>query len=253
METNENPQASRTRTRTRTGRLLPLAAVAVLSAAVLAGCGNGLSGSGGDGDAVSEPSGSATTSTGTPSTPSTTPAAPATSTDPGASGTSGPAPTATPGYDASAPAEEGSSASSSTCAVDELRVGVEADEGGGAAGSSYLLVTFENTGDRTCVVDGHPGVSFVGGSDGTQVGEAADRTGQVAPVRLAPGDVGTALLQVANAGNFDASACAPTTADGFRVYPPDSRASVFVPYDVQACQGDIGQSQVTVSQVTPRS
>ncbi len=113
-----------------------------------------------------------------------------------------------------------------------------------------MLLTFRNTGSSTCFLDGHPGVSFVGGGDGRQIGTPAARTGSTRRVTLAAGQTTTAVLQVADAGNYDASTCAPTTSDGLRVYPPDSRASVFVAYKTQACQGSTGSSpQLQVSAV----
>lgn len=45
-------------------------------------------------------------------------------------------------------------------------------------------------------------------------------------MRLAPGRSVSANLTVAQAANFPD--CAPQTADGLRVYPPDARDSLFV-------------------------
>ncbi len=97
---------------------------------------------------------------------------------------------------------------------------------------------------------GYPGVSFVGKGNGTQLGAAAVRSKGSAEksIDLGSGDSTTALLQIANAGDFGATDCAPTTADGFRIYPPGSKTSAFVRFDVQACQRS-GAKQLTVSPV----
>jgi hypothetical protein len=138
------------------------------------------------------------------------------------------------------------------CTVANLQVGVRAAAGGAAAGSNYVLLTYRNTDALPCVLTGFPGVSFVGHGNGTQLGDPAARTRSAAssPVRLAAGTTTTSLLQIVNAGSYDASQCAPTTADGFRVYPPGSRAAVYVPFPVSACQrSTAGSPQLVVSPV----
>ncbi len=216
-------------TTTRTPGRLAAAALGCLAAATLAGCGgNGLQSSApGHGSDASTPS------------PTSHPTQ-----------TSSPTPTDT-GH-ASSPASPASSAppGPATCAPGDLAVDLQTPEGGGAAGSTYLVLSFANTSRTTCTMNGHPGVSFVGKHNGTQIGRPAVRTGSLRTVTLAPGESTTALLQVANAGNYDPDTCAPTTVDGFRVYPPDWRQSIFVAHRTQACQGDTGSSpQLSVSAV----
>jgi hypothetical protein len=141
-------------------------------------------------------------------------------------------------------------APSAVCGVSDLSVSEQPLEGGGTAGSVYVLLKFRNTSQRTCTLNGHPGVSFVGHGDGTQLGEPAARTGGTTTARLAPGRSTTALLKITRAGNYPAEQCAPTTADGLRIYPPDSRASTFVELRTQACQRPLGdRHQLTVTAV----
>lgn len=68
---------------------------------------------------------------------------------------------------------------------------------------------------------------------------------------MPPGKSTTALLQIANVGDYGAAQCEPTTAEGFRVYPPGSRASVLVRYRTKACQAELGRghSQLQISAV----
>lgn len=137
-----------------------------------------------------------------------------------------------------------------TCTQSDLKYSVKAAGGGGAAGSNYLLLTFTNTTGNNCWLDGYPGVSFVGYGNGTQLGAAAKRsTGTaVRSVELNPGHSTTSLLQILNAGDFAATDCAPTTADGFRIYPPASTKAGYVPFKTQACQRS-GAKQLTISPV----
>ncbi len=220
-------------------RLLPLVVGGVAAAALLlSGCSNGVQTTA----AGAEPTAAApaTASSATPSAPSEASAGPEPSTAPSAR----PRPT--------------SSISTTTartpgrCTAAGLAVGVRSSAGGAAAGSNYVLLTYRNTSSASCVLTGFPGVSFVGHGNGTQLGDPAvrNRTNRANPVRVAPGATTTSLLQIANAGNYDAKECAPTTADGFRVYPPGSRAAVYVAFGVAACQRSTASNpQLTVSPV----
>ena len=72
------------------------------------------------------------------------------------------------------------------CATSELKGSLGPAEG--AAGSVVQTLLLTNTGTRTCELRGFPGVSYVAGDDGHQVGPAAamdDARG--GEVRLAPG------------------------------------------------------------------
>jgi Domain of unknown function (DUF4232) len=105
----------------------------------------------------------------------------------------------------------------------------------GAAGTVYYQLTLRNTGTSTCIEQGYPGVSFVGGSDGHQVGAAASRApGTVTTVTLAPGASAVSTLGIVDAHNFP-SDCNVTSVLGLRVYPPDERAALYVPHSDSAC------------------
>jgi hypothetical protein len=58
----------------------------------------------------------------------------------------------------------------------------------GAAGTVYAPLRFSNRAGRSCVIQGFPGVSYVTGDRGDQVGQAAQRDGAPGrPVTLSPG------------------------------------------------------------------
>lgn len=121
---------------------------------------------------------------------------------------------------------------SSRCGTSELSGSINSDTGGGTAGGYEVALVLTNTGSRTCTIEGYPGVSFVGDGNGTQLGAAARRGPgtPVAPVRLAPGTSVTSSLLISEAGNYDSATCRPSGVDGFRVYPPDNTASLFIRY-----------------------
>ena len=151
----------------------------------------------------------------------------------------------------SAPASAGDQGESSgggglpRCTTGEVSAGVGPAEG--AAGSIYRDLVFTNTGPRTCELRGFPGVSYVTGDDGHQVGPAAvmqgERGGQVP---IPPGRTAVAPLQLVNVQNFDPGVCQPTPVRGLRVYPPGDTASIFVTMDGSGCAGTPPRPQLSV-------
>jgi Domain of unknown function (DUF4232) len=109
--------------------------------------------------------------------------------------------------------------------------------GDGAAGSTYYELELSNTSGKTCTLYGYPGVSAVG-KNGRQLGRAASRD-HADPVRLVTlgrGATAHVLLKLVDVGNFPASSCDPAAAVALRVYPPNTRRSVEVPFSFQACR-----------------
>jgi hypothetical protein len=99
-------------------------------------------------------------------------------------------------------------------------------------------------------MQGYPGVSLVD-SGGAQVGAAAARTGQAAPlVTLTGGQSTTAIFRQANPGIIN---CTPVAVQGFRVYPPNQTASVIAPDpSLTTCPGDPQESpQISPVGTTP--
>lgn len=138
--------------------------------------------------------------------------------------------------------------SSKVCTVRDLGVSVGASEG--TAGTVYRALVFTNTGGRTCTIQGFPGVSFVAGEDGHQVGEAAQRVGEKGlAVSMRPGGTATSPVGFVSIGVFDPETCQATPVRGLRVYPPQERKSEFVPFETTACAGESPASQLTVRTV----
>jgi hypothetical protein len=125
------------------------------------------------------------------------------------------------------------------CRAAALKVTVDSSQAGGAAGSAYYPVNFTNTSAVACGLYGYPGMSFVTAAEGAgrQIGAAAQRDPAFAKlsVRLPAGGVAHAWLQVAQAGNYPASACQPVTAHWLRVFPPGDTAASYVDVSFSAC------------------
>ncbi|MFD9739051.1 DUF4232 domain-containing protein [Umezawaea sp. NPDC059074] len=194
-------------------------ATAVAAVALLAAC-------------TSQGGGTATSSTGSASVPaktqSQTPSTPA-----GSSAASAPA-------IASGPAG---------CKSADLAVTLTPDQGGGGMNKNREVLTFTNKGAAECTLQGSPGVSFVTGDAGTQVGAPATKEAEGgAVVPLAPGASATSALAITNADVFDPAECAPADVRGLRVYPPGETAAVFVDHQQKACSAP-EKSTMVVGQV----
>lgn len=125
------------------------------------------------------------------------------------------------------------------CQSAALKVTVDTSQAGGAAGSAYYPVNFTNTSGAPCGLYGYPAMSFVtaDGNAGQQIGAAAQRDpafGDLS-VRLPADGVAHAWLQIAQAGNYPASACQPMTAHWLRVFPPGDTAASYVGVSFSAC------------------
>lgn len=139
----------------------------------------------------------------------------------------------------------------STCVAADLSLAVADQPGGGAAGTIYRALRFTNSSGAPCVMVGFPGVSFVTGDNGKQVGDAALRVGsRGAQVTIPPGGSAQAQVGFAQVDNFDPAACRKTPVRGLRVYPPHDTASMFVAAPGSGCAGaNLPGSQLTVSTV----
>jgi hypothetical protein len=136
------------------------------------------------------------------------------------------------------------------CPTSALRVSVSASQGA-AAGSSYYPIVFTNISGTACTLFGYPGVSFVTGAGGSQIGIPATEN-PAHPrqlITLAPGQAGHAELQVANAENYPPANCGMVTAHWLRVYPPNQTAPLYASFTAQACANP--RTILTVQTVQP--
>ena len=175
------------------------------------------------------------------------PVQPATSTPTTAS-----APTSKPGAAqptrTEVPSGDGASAGPQRCTTGELSASLGGGDAG--AGSVFRALIFTNTGSRTCELRGFPGVSYVAGDDGHQVGPAAEMSGERgAQVPITPGGTAVAQLRLVNVLNYEEAVCRPTPVRGLRVYPPGDTASLFVPMEGTGCAGTPPGSQLSVQTI----
>ncbi len=177
--------------------------------------------------ASSNNGGSTAASSPATSSAAATPAQAATSSTPAAGGGSSPA--ASP------------SAGLTGCATGHLKAAVVTGEGGAAAGSTYYPVNLTNTGSSSCSLFGYPGVSWVSGPSGSQIGQPATRNPVITPstVVLAPGQTAHVTIQVVDAGNYDKSTCQPVTAHWLKIFPPGQFTALYVKFSAQTCSAKL--------------
>lgn len=123
--------------------------------------------------------------------------------------------------------------------------------GGGAAGSVYMTLTLTNSGAEPCLLKGFPGVSLTADANGAPIGAPAKRDDAtpVTDVLLAPGQGGSAVLRYTQAGNFPD--CTMVPAAGYRIYPPEDTASLFLAQPTQACSNaEVGLLTISAFQAS---
>jgi hypothetical protein len=160
-----------------------------------------------------------------------------------ASSAASPGPSNSP---AAASASSSAPAGPAGCLASALQAQLGASQG--TAGTLYQVIDLTNTSAATCTLQGYPGVSFVTGVGGAQVGKPAtrDKTVPEALVTLAPGAEANMLLAVHDAGAI--AHCKVTSVDWLRVFPPGDFGSLNVQYNSQACAGG-AKSIMTVTAV----
>lgn len=148
---------------------------------------------------------------------------------------------------AGTPATVTGSRGTPACKANMLTLGL----GPGDAGMNQVvtILRLTNVSHQSCTMYGYPGVSYVAGSNGTQVGAAAARVG-TAGVRfvLPPGQAASTVIHTVQVGVFDDSVCKPTAIRGYRVYPPGDTASLYISLGdgAQGCAGTPPQPQLEV-------
>lgn len=122
-------------------------------------------------------------------------------------------------------------ASRSACSADHLSVRFHHVDN--AAGHFYAMFTFRNTFSAVCTMRGYARVVFVGPGHRSPIG-APSRNNSSSPaalVKLKPDAVTKEFVDIIDPDVYDSS---QATVAGFRVYPPGSATSAFVPYRARA-------------------
>jgi Protein of unknown function (DUF4232) len=144
---------------------------------------------------------------------------------------------APPTTGATTPATPPSTPSAPACSTADLSGTVNTSQGGAAAGSTYYPLNLTNTSKTSCYLFGYPGVSFVTGPSGSQVGEPASRNPAIAPrtVILPPGGTAHVTVQVVDALNYSKSDCKPVTAHWLKVFPPGQFTALYIKFTATTC------------------
>ena len=151
------------------------------------------------------------------------------------------APSAPPSTGATTPQTPPSSPSVPACPTADLSGTVNTSQGGAAAGSTYYPLNLTNTSKTSCYLFGYPGVSFVTGPSGSQIGEPASRNPAVAPrtVVLNPGGTAHVTVQVVDALNYSKSDCQPVTAHWLKVFPPGQFTALYIKFTATTCSAKL--------------
>jgi hypothetical protein len=118
---------------------------------------------------------------------------------------------------------------------------VNTSPGGAAAGSTYYPLNLTNTSKSSCYLFGYPGVSFVTGPSGSQIGQPASRNPAVAPrtVILTAGGTAHVTIQVVDAQNYSKSDCKPVTAHWLKVFPPGQFTALYIKFSAMTCSAKL--------------
>ncbi|MGH3395331.1 MAG: DUF4232 domain-containing protein [Streptosporangiaceae bacterium] len=145
--------------------------------------------------------------------------------------------TASPPASGSAPSPSSSSAPAGPAACVTSALSASLGQGNGAAGSTIIPLEFRNTSSSACTLFGYPGVSFVTGPGGSQIGNSAseDSATPRQSVTLAAGSTAHALLQVAVAQNYPPSRCHLVQAHWLKIFPPGETAPLYVKFNSATC------------------
>lgn len=149
--------------------------------------------------------------------------------------------TASPRTGATTPQTPPSTPSVPACSTADLSGTVNTSQGGAAAGSTYYPLNLTNTSKASCYLFGYPGVSFVTGPSGSQIGEPASRNPAVAPrtVILAPGGIAHVTVQVVNALNYSKTDCKPVIAHWLKVFPPGQFTALYIKFTATTCSAKL--------------
>jgi hypothetical protein len=208
------------------------------------------------GCAASSSSTSASTATaGSPASSSASPSGG--SAAPSASGSSAASPSAA----ATTAVGTGSASSGlAACTSADLKVSLGGGAGAGMS-QNHVGLQLRNIGSSSCTLYGYPGVSWVAGADGHQVGAAAVRQpdstgGAEKTVTLAPGALASAPLDIVDAGVLSKSECKPVPVRGLRIYPPGQKAALFLSMPTPAggygeCSAHTRQSLLSIGYLQP--
>jgi hypothetical protein len=179
----------------------------------------------------------ACTATSGGSSSSTSPTSGGTSASSGSTGSTGSSASSSSSTSGGSTATTGTTGTAlAACASSQLSVTQQNPSVG--AGQYNSTLVFTNTSGTACTLTGFPGVSYVA-ANGVQSGPAAVRTGGPGTtVTLNPGGTADAVLHDSNGiSGYTPQQCDLTPVQGLRIYPPNQKAALFLPWKTSHCAG----------------
>jgi len=116
-------------------------------------------------------------------------------------------------------------------------LGTKAVPSGDSGDSVYVNIDFKNLDNRTCTLDGFPGVSLGGGKPVTQIGlpSLENLATKRRLVTLKPGGIAWTQLQIVLASTYPAAMCHPKAAGFLDIIPPNQTIAIPTSYQATAC------------------
>jgi Protein of unknown function (DUF4232) len=149
--------------------------------------------------------------------------------------------------DTAAPKPAAPAGGTRACKAADLTLALAGDDAGTGMMKTGYNLRFTNRSQSACQLWGSPGVSFVAGDDGRQIGEPATRIerSQGKQVVLRPGATAASPLTITKSDPYPPERCVPVQVRGLRVYAPGDTASMFVDAPQQACSA-LGEPTMSV-------
>lgn len=146
-----------------------------------------------------------------------------------------------------------SGAAAANCPPSAIRVTLDIQASGVAAGTSFVPVDFTNISAAACQLAGYPVVTLASRA-GKQIGTqgTADRSLAAEHVLLAAGQVAHTWLRLLDVMNLPSARCRPAPAAGLRVGLPGFAAATFLRHPMTTCSEQIqGTEIMTVEPFRP--
>jgi hypothetical protein len=117
----------------------------------------------------------------------------------------------------------------------------------GTAGAVEIAIVFKNLNNVPCTLYGFPGVAQAAGTPVTDIGQPSTENHSTSRelITLQPGGYANATLQIVDAGNYSASACAQVKATWLAVIPPNQTVPLYIHFSSTACKGSVKLLSVT--------
>jgi hypothetical protein len=138
-----------------------------------------------------------------------------------------------------------SSSPAANCATRDLTATVGSPQG--YAGGLQIAIVFKNLGSTPCSLYGYPGVAQAAGTPVTNIGQPSTENPATSRqlVTLPANGTASAILRIADSGNYPAATCKPVKATWLAVIPPNQKTALNISFGSTACAGNVKLLSVT--------